>query len=116
MCTYIQSVYTVYFLTVCLLCTYIKSTSSVHIYSLCTYLQSALTLYLFTDYLLCTNIQSTLLCVLTLYLQIIYLGLGDTLHLQTGSSYFTGDLFWLTFCASLTAFDYCILDGSCVVL
>ena len=59
---------------------------------------------------------SHLAVCLTLYLQIIYLGLGDTLHLQTDSTYFTGDLYRLTFCATLTAFDYCILDGSCDVL
>ena len=54
---------------------------------------------------------------LTLYLQSIYLGLGDTLRLQTyDSTYFNGALHWLTFCATLTAFDYCILDGSCDVL
>ena len=61
--------------------------------------------------------MATLQCVLLLYFQILYLGLGDTLHLQTyDSTYFTGDLYRLTFCATLTAFDYCILDGSCAVL
>ena len=55
--------------------------------------------------------------VLTLYLQIIYLGQGDTLHLQAwDGAYFAAQLTYLTFCATLTAFDYCILDGSCVVL
>ena len=58
--------------------------------------------------------QTTLQCVLTPYLQIIYLGLGDTLHLQTeDSTYFNGDLGYLTFCVTLTAFDYCIFDDSC---
>ena len=51
-----------------------------------------------------------------MYFQILYLGLGDTLHLQTDNIYFTGYLYDLTFCATLTAFDYCILDGSCAVL
>ena len=74
-------------------------------------------MYLHTVYPQCTYIQSTFQCVLTLYLQIIYLGLGDTLHIQaSGDSYFTGELYHLTFCATLTAFDYCILDGSCDVL
>ena len=48
---------------------------------------------------------------LTMYFQIIYLGLGDTLHLHTDNIYFTGELYQLTFCATLTAYDYCILDG-----
>ena len=45
--------------------------------------------------------------------QIVYLGLGDTLLLQTGSTFFTGALYHLTFCITLTGFDYCILDNSC---
>ena len=45
----------------------------------------------------------------------IYLGLEDSLHLQTDSHFFSGQLFDLTFCATLTAFDHCILDDSCVV-
>ena len=40
-------------------------------------------------------------------LQIIYLGLGDTLYLHTdNSTYFTGVLYHLTFCVTLTAFEY----------
>ena len=81
------------------MCTYIQSS-----------LQSALNIYLQTVYLQCTYIQSTLPCTYR------YLGLGDTLHLQTDNIYFTGELYQLTFCATLTAFDYCILDGSCDVL
>ena len=67
---------------------------------------------------MCTYIQSTCQSVLSLYFQIVYLGLGDILHLQTSSTsgQFTGDLYFLTFCASLTAFDYCMFDDSCVVL
>ena len=61
--------------------------------------------------------MSTLQLVLTLYLQIIYLALGDTLYLETYSStYFLGSLSYLTFCATLTPFDYCILDNFYVVL
>ena len=49
---------------------------------------------------------SLAVCI-SLYLQIIHLGLGDTLSLQTESdSDFNGNLFYLTFCATLTAFDY----------
>ena len=40
-----------------------------------------------------------------MYFQIIYLGLEDTLHLRTDSTYFSGTLYDLTFCATLTAFD-----------
>ena len=72
-------------------------------------------MYLQIVYLLCTYRQSTCHCVLSLYFQIIYLGLGDTLNLQA-ENFFTGELNYLTFCASLTAFDYCIFDDSCVVL
>ena len=82
-----------------LLCTYIKSPSSVLTYSLPP-------VYLHTVYLKCTYIQSTLQSVLTLYLQFIYLGLGDTLHLQTYDSGFSGEVWGLEFCATLTAFDY----------
>ena len=89
--------------------TYLKSTSCVLTYSL-----SAV--YLHINHLQYTYIQCTLQPVLLLYLQIIYLGLGDTLHLQTNSDYFTGELRYLTFCATLTAFDYCILDDSCDIL
>ena len=60
--------------------------------------------------------HSTWQCLLTLYLQIVYLGLGDTLHLQTDSSQFTGDIHTLTFCVTLTAFDYCMFDDSCGVV
>ena len=62
--------------------------------------------------------MATYQCVLLLYFQILYLGLGDTLHLQTDSTfsgYFSG-LFQLTFCVTLTAFDYCDHDGICDVL
>ena len=86
-------------------------------------LQSALTLCLHTVCVHCVLTYSlhhvylhTLQSVLSLYFQILYLGLGDTLHLLTDSDYFTGDLYYITFCATLTAFDYCILDGSCAVL
>ena len=50
------------------------------------------------------------------FFQIVYLGRGDTLHLGTFSSVnFNGDLQDLTFCVTLTGFDYCILDDSCLV-
>ena len=39
--------------------------------------------------------------------QIIHLLVGDKLELRTWSgSYFTGELYYLTFCVSLTGFDY----------
>ena len=73
-------------------------------------------LYLHTFFLLCNYIQPNCEPVLSLYFQIVYLGLGDTLHLQTDSNQFTGGLYFLTFCVSLTAFDYCVFDDSCLVV
>ena len=66
----------------------------------------------------CSLYVQVVYLLLTMYFQIVYLGLGDSLHLQTdgSSSHFGGSIYYLTFCATLTALDYCIFDDSCGVL
>ena len=43
--------------------------------------------------------------------------MGDTVHLESyHSTYFTGRLYYLTFCVTLTGFDYTHSDHSCAGL
>ena len=39
-------------------------------------------------------------------LQVLHMGLGDSLELRTQQGFFTGELYSVTFCLSLTAWDY----------
>ena len=46
----------------------------------------------------------------------MHLEVGDTVYLQTSDSYFTGDLYHLTLCITLTTWDHSPYNHSLAVV